>query len=245
MLSALASLASGVISSAGQIWSNYQNIKQQRANNALAVELANTAHQREVADLKAAGLNPILSASGAGSEVPSLGVASQINPATGIADGMSSAASLFTPEKRATVENIKANTAKLEEETSAIGVNQALQSQQRRNAEIQGEILEAQARSADVNQISERLQKAAYNEALTGQPGDNIYGLFNWKDKEAVKTYKDLVTKYRNQIEKEKYLESVERQMLIDAAYSAESVGNLSLKGQLINRNHKINRRMK
>lgn len=61
----------------------------ERANSAAAdraktqmgteIELANTAHQREVNDLREAGLNPILSASGSGSSVPSVAPAPVIN----------------------------------------------------------------------------------------------------------------------------------------------------------------------
>lgn len=45
----------------------------QDETNQLSIDLANSAHQREVNDLKMAGLNPVLSAGGSGSATPQLG----------------------------------------------------------------------------------------------------------------------------------------------------------------------------
>lgn len=55
----------------------------QDETNQLNIELANTAHQREVADLKAAGLNPVLSAGGQGASTPTLGTATAQNEMPG------------------------------------------------------------------------------------------------------------------------------------------------------------------
>lgn len=67
-----ASLAANKQNAAVQYAINADQIEAARMNNETAINLANTAHQREVQDLRDANLNPILSANGNGSAVPSL-----------------------------------------------------------------------------------------------------------------------------------------------------------------------------
>lgn len=73
----------------GSIWQNEENRKNTERQNQLnreaaeqqmrfQKEMSDTAHQREVTDLKAAGLNPTLSAGGDGSSTPS-GAAAEFN----------------------------------------------------------------------------------------------------------------------------------------------------------------------
>ena len=88
---ALGMIAAGAIGTAGSIYANQKNIEQQQRANTESINLANTAHQRKVLDLIAAGLNPVLSAGGNGAAVPSLGAAQIDNPGEGISRGLSSA----------------------------------------------------------------------------------------------------------------------------------------------------------
>lgn len=92
-IGALGSIAGGLIGSGGQRDANAKNLQIAREQMAFQERMSSTAHQREVADLRKAGLNPILSAGGKGASSPPGAAAVMQNEKASLGAGIERASS--------------------------------------------------------------------------------------------------------------------------------------------------------
>jgi len=123
-------IITGLLGYQGQKETNQQNIQLGREQMAFQERMANTSWQRGVKDMEAAGLNPMLAYSQGGASAP-MGSMPQVQSAVGA--GVSSAkqgsetiaAMQQIESNKATIEQIKATTAKIQSETMERNLNTA------------------------------------------------------------------------------------------------------------------------
>jgi len=81
-------LVGGAIGILGNVLQNDAQSQAAGDANTVEIELANTAHRREMADLQAAGLNPILTGKFGGSATPQMHVPQLVSPFSGVSSSV-------------------------------------------------------------------------------------------------------------------------------------------------------------
>ena len=158
----------------GGLFGNSSSAKEAEKSRNASAYAAQHSHQWEVADLKAAGLNPILSAN-SGASFSSLPTAQQINPAAGIGDTLNSADKIKNVDKKIADSTIDLQTQSALNQEKQAGkaiadqhlaeTNERLSAENAENAIAQRDVIRRNADLVDA-QIQREFSQSGMNSAL-------------------------------------------------------------------------------
>ena len=191
-------IAGGLIGAAGSIWASERANKAQKqmANDQMRFQesMSNTAHQREMADLKAAGLNPILAAN-SGASTPSGAMGSSTTPDIPDFGNLINSAKAQKTAKEAQVQQARAIESTIGVNETQKDVNKAMETkalsdamnsqQSAKRQEMETRLLstqfgEAEARAKFIRENPWVIQAGEYSKLLGQSLGSFTSGLNIW-----------------------------------------------------------------
>lgn len=161
---------------AGTILTNRANKKMAERQMAFQAGMSSTAHQREVADLRAAGLNPILSAGGSGASSPGGASATMENPTSGAAGTIMQAKQLKQQAQlmKQQIESQRVANKKVKEEIKDIRLTRPARIAQTR---VESEAAISKANLAKMAADASSNTKGLFDYLQSGDLGGKIYDL--------------------------------------------------------------------